>query len=55
MQKTVFHYVIWFVEVACLLTIIYASWLLVDRPVFALITAAVLLATCLWLETRTAD
>jgi len=55
MQRTVYQYVLWFVELACLITIIYSAWLLVDRPAFAIIVAGLLLATCLYLETKSVD
>jgi hypothetical protein len=44
------QYVLWALELLSLITILYTSWLLVDRPVFALICACVVLLMCLYVE-----
>lgn len=50
MKDTVTTYVLWFLELASLLTILYCSWQLLDREVFALVAASIVLFVCLYLE-----
>lgn len=50
MRNVVPQYVLWALELMSLITILYTSWLLVDRPVFALICACVVLLCCLYVE-----
>lgn len=45
-----FVYAIWLIQLACLVTILWCSWLLLDREVFALVAASVVLAVTLYLE-----
>jgi|SoiMetStandDraft_5_1073268.scaffolds.fasta_scaffold20535_2 hypothetical protein len=42
--------VLWFVQLASLLTILWCSWLLLDREGFALVAAIITLVTSLYLE-----
>lgn len=50
MKNAIPQYVLWVLELLSLITILYTSWLLVERPVFALITACVVLLMCLYVE-----
>jgi hypothetical protein len=50
MKNAIPQYVLWVLELLSLITILYTSWLLVDRPVFALICAVVVLFACLYVE-----
>jgi hypothetical protein len=50
MKNAIPQYVLWVLELLSLITILYTSWLLVDRPVFALICAVVVLLVCLYVE-----
>lgn len=50
MRNMVPQYVLWALELLSLITILYTSWVLVDRPVFALICACVVLLMCLYVE-----
>jgi hypothetical protein len=40
------------IQSACLVIILYCSWLLLDTPLFALVAASVVLATTVYIETR---
>jgi hypothetical protein len=42
--------VLWFIQLASLCTILYCSWLLLDRAVFALVAASITLVASLYLE-----
>lgn len=48
-----FLYVIWLIQVVCLITILVCAWLLLDRQIFALVAASVVLAATLYLENTT--
>jgi hypothetical protein len=50
MRNAIPQYVLWVLELLSLITILYTSWVLVDRPVFALIAACVVLLCCLYVE-----
>jgi hypothetical protein len=50
MRETVTTWVLWFLELASLVVILYCSWQLLDREVFALVAASIVLFTCLYLE-----
>jgi len=50
MKNAIPQYVLWVLELLSLITILYTAWLLVDRPVFALICAVVVLFACLYVE-----
>jgi hypothetical protein len=52
MKNAIPQYVLWVLELLSLATILYTSWLLVERPVFALICAVVVLLTCMYIEHR---
>jgi len=52
MKNVIPQYVLWVLEILSLIVILYTSWLLVDRPVFALICAVVVLLTCMYVEHR---
>jgi len=52
MRNVIPQYVLWVLEILSLITILYSSWLLVERPVFALICAVVVLLTCMYVEHR---
>lgn len=41
------------IQSACLVTILWCAWLLLDTPVFALVAASIVLATTLYIENRT--
>lgn len=49
-----FLYVIWLIQIVCLITILVCTWLILDRQVFAIVAASVVLATTLYLENTTA-
>jgi hypothetical protein len=55
MKRTAVTYVLWFLQVASLLTILYCTSLLVDRPGFALVCALIVLAASLYIEHSTID
>jgi hypothetical protein len=46
--------VLWIIQLASLCTILYCSWLLLDREVFALVAASIVLFASLYLEHTTA-
>lgn len=46
-------WVISVVQAACLIVILYCSWLLLDTPLFALVAASLVLAMTLHIENRT--
>lgn len=52
-MKAITHYVLWFLELASLIIILYCSWALLDTEVFALVAASITLFTSLYLEHRT--
>jgi hypothetical protein len=45
-----FAYVLWIIQIACLVIILYCSWQLLDREVFALVAASLTLLTTLYIE-----
>lgn len=47
----VINYAIWLVQVACLATILYCSWLLLEHPTFAIVAAGIVLGATLYIET----
>jgi len=53
MKNAIPQYVLWVLELLSLIVILYTSWLLVDRPVFALICAVMVLFSCLYVEHST--
>jgi uncharacterized membrane protein len=53
MQRTVITYVLWFLQLASLLTILYCASLMLDRPGFALVCAVIILAASLYIEHST--
>jgi hypothetical protein len=55
MRRTAVTYVLWFLQLASLLTILYCTSLLVDRPGFALVCALIVLAASLYIEHSTID
>ena len=46
-------YVLWLIQLAALITILVCSWLVLDRTLFALVAACVVLATSLYVERET--
>jgi len=42
--------VLWVIQLASLCTVLYCSWLLLDREVFALVASTITLFTSLYLE-----
>lgn len=55
MRRTAVTYVLWFLQVASLLTILYCTSLLVDKPGLALVCALIVLAASLYIEHSTID
>jgi len=55
MKRTVITYVLWFLQLASLLTILYCTSLLLDRPGFALVCALVILFASLYVEHNNVD
>lgn len=55
MRNVMPQYVLWVLEILSLIVILYTSWLLVDKPVFALICAVTVLLTCMYIEHRSLD
>lgn len=55
MSRTVITYVLWFLQMASLLTILYCTSLMLDRPGFALVCALLVLAASLYIEHRSID
>jgi hypothetical protein len=52
MVRTV-AYLLTFVQLACLLVIVYGAYLAIDsKPVFAIVVASVILAASLYVESR---
>lgn len=45
-----FLYLIWLIQLVCLATILVCSWLLLNRELFALVAACIVLLTTLYLE-----
>lgn len=45
-----FSYVLWIVQVVCLVIILVCCWQLLDRQVFALVAASLTLLTTLYIE-----
>ena len=52
MQRDVSRFVLWLLELLSLITILWCSWLLLDREGFALVAASLVLVTCLYIEHR---
>lgn len=50
MRDTISRFILWFVQLASLLTILISAWRLLDRDVFALVAACVTLVASLYLE-----
>lgn len=50
MRDTISRFILWFVQLASLLTILISAWRLLDRDVFALVAACVTLMASLYLE-----
>lgn len=48
-----FTYAIWIIQVACLAIILVCAWLLLDRELFALVAASIVLAATLYIENTT--
>jgi hypothetical protein len=42
--------VIWVIQVVCLVTILWSAWVVLDRPLFALVASSIVLAVTLYLE-----
>jgi hypothetical protein len=55
MRRTVITYVLWLLQLASLLTILYCASLMLDRPGFALVCASIVLAASLYIEHSTLD
>jgi len=55
MRRTVITYVLWFLQLASLVTILYCTSLMLDRPGFALVCAGIVLAASLYIEHTTLD
>lgn len=49
-MRTLYGYVLWLIQALCLVTILYCSWLLLERPTFALVAACIVLATSVYIE-----
>jgi hypothetical protein len=50
MRESISSYVLWFVQLASLVIILYCAWQLLEREVFALVAASITLVTSLYLE-----
>jgi hypothetical protein len=46
----VFASALWIIQVACLVIILYCCWQLLDRTLFALVTASIVLFMTLYIE-----
>jgi len=51
-RRDISRFVLWLLELLSLGTILWCSWLLLDREVFALVAASLVLLTCLYVEHR---
>lgn len=49
-MRAIFVYVLWVIQVVCLVIILIISWRQLDREIFALVAAGVVLATTLYIE-----
>jgi hypothetical protein len=50
MRESVSRFILWVVQMGSLVVILYCSWLLLDRAVFALVAATITLVASLYLE-----
>lgn len=50
MRDSISRFVLWFIQLASLVIILYCAWQLLDREVFALVAASITLVTSLYLE-----
>jgi hypothetical protein len=55
MRRTVITYVLWVLQLLSLLTILYCTSLMLDRPGFALVCAGIVLAASLYIEHTTLE
>jgi len=50
MRDSISRFILWFIQLASLVVILYCSWQLLDRAVFALVAASITLVASLYLE-----
>lgn len=50
-----YSYLLWAIQIVSLVIILVVSWRLLDRELFALVAASIVLATTLYLEHQTAE
>lgn len=50
---TFIRYVLWLIQLTCLIVILIASWNVLERSVFAIVAAASVLAASLYVERET--
>lgn len=55
LMARLFTNVLWVIQVACLAIILYCSWQLLDRIVFALVSASLTLLATLYIEHNLPD
>jgi len=49
-MRSLYMAVIWVIQVVCLVTILWSAWVVLDRPLFALVASSIVLAVTLYLE-----
>ena len=41
---------IWLIQLICLVTILWSAWIILDKPLFALVASSVILAVTIYVE-----
>lgn len=49
-MRALYIWVIWAIQLFCLVTILWSAWVVLDRPLFALVASSVVLAVTVYIE-----
>jgi hypothetical protein len=49
-MRSLYLWAIWVIQLACIVVILWSAWVLLDRPLFALVAASVILGVTIYVE-----